>query len=230
MEIKCLFETRRASFCSENAFRLTKRSDCWRNIDDQLKRWHLSQHNYIGFVQEHELILSRSGLPLDLASEQLEQLWICEKHRHDMGKNWRTRRTCQYPLHSGWKKELKTRNAVNMVMSSRLTKLDSRATFCDKYSIVTSEPSFLVNQTSNYPNQKLRKKSWSEGSNILKKSHHSDHWNTAEGLPKWSNAESGIRKSIVVVWFKALCFKGNKHFIKSKIRLWKCCLMISSMS
>ena len=108
MEIKCLFETRRGSFCSENAFRLTKRCDCGSNIDDQLKRWHLSQH--IGFVQEHELILNRSGLPHDLASEQLERLWICEKHRHDMGKNWRPRRTCQYPLHSGWKKELKTRN------------------------------------------------------------------------------------------------------------------------
>ena len=83
MEIKCLFETRGASFCSENAFRLTKLCDCRSNIDDQLKRWHLiSQH--IGFVQEHQLILNRSGLPHDLASEQLERLWICEKHRHDM--------------------------------------------------------------------------------------------------------------------------------------------------
>ena len=82
MEIKCLFETRGASFCSENAFRLTKLSDCRSNIDYQLKRWHLSQH--IGFVQEHELILNRSGLPHDLASEQLERLWICKKHRHDM--------------------------------------------------------------------------------------------------------------------------------------------------
>ena len=157
MEIKCLFETRGASFCSENAFRLTKLSDCRSNIDNQLKRWHLSQH--IGFVQEHELILNRTGLPHDLASEQLERLWICEKHRNDMGKKWCPRRTCQYPLHSGRKKELKTRNAVNMVMSSRLTKLDSRATFCDKCSIVTSEPSFFVNQTIHYPNQKLRRKS-----------------------------------------------------------------------
>ena len=82
MEIKCLFETRGASFCSENTFRLTKLSDCGSNIDDQTKRSHLSQH--IGFVPEHELILNRSGLPHDLASEQLELLWICENHRHDM--------------------------------------------------------------------------------------------------------------------------------------------------
>ena len=160
MEIKCLLETRGASFCSEDAFRLTKFSDCRSSIDDQLKRWHLSQH--IGFVQERELILNRSGLPHDLASEQLERLWICEKHRNDMGKSLRPRRTCQYPLHSGRKRELKTWNAVNMVMSSRLTKLDLRATFCGKYSIVASEPSFFVNQTINYPNQKLRRKSWSE--------------------------------------------------------------------
>ena len=90
---------------------------------------------------------------------------------YDMGKIWRPRRTCHYPLHSGRKKELKTRNAVNHIMSSRLTKLDSNVTFCDKCSIVTSEQSFFVNQTINYPNHKLRRKSWSEGSNILKKSH-----------------------------------------------------------
>ena len=57
MEIKCLFETRGASLCRENAFRLTKLSDCGSNIDDQTKRSHLNQH--IGFVQEHELITVR---------------------------------------------------------------------------------------------------------------------------------------------------------------------------
>ena len=82
MMMMMMMMTRGASFCSENAFRLTKLSDCRSNIDNQLKRWHLRQH--IGFVQEHELILNRSGLPHDLASEQLERLWIREKHRHDM--------------------------------------------------------------------------------------------------------------------------------------------------
>ena len=82
MMMMMMMMTRGASFCRENAFRLTNLSDCRSNIDDQLKRWHLDQH--IGFVQEHELILNRSGLPHDLASEQLERLWICEKHRHDM--------------------------------------------------------------------------------------------------------------------------------------------------
>ena len=127
MENKCLFETRVGSFCSETTFRLTKLSECWSNIDDQLKRWHLIQH--FGFVQEHELILNRSDLPHDLALEQLERLWICEKHKHDMEKNWRPLRTCQYPLRSGRRKELKTRNVVNMVMSTKLTKLGPRPRF-----------------------------------------------------------------------------------------------------
>ena len=157
MENKCLFETRGRSFCSETTFRLTKLSECRSNINDQLKGWHLSQH--IRFVQERELILNRPGLPHELTSEQLERLWIFEKHGHDMGKKWRPRWTCQYPLHSDRKKELKTRNTVNMVMSSKLTKLDSKAKFCVNYSIETSEPSLFVNQLINYPNQKLRRKS-----------------------------------------------------------------------
>ena len=117
MKNKCLFETRGESFCSETTFRLTKLSKCRSNIDDQLRKWHLSQHT--GSVQEHELILNRSGLPHDLTSEPLERLWICEKYRHNMGKNCRPHRTCQYPLHSGWK-ELKTRNAVHIVMSREI--------------------------------------------------------------------------------------------------------------
>ena len=121
MESKCLFETRLESFCSETTSRLTKLSECRSYIDDQLRRWHLSQR--IGSVREHELILNRSGLPHYLASKQLERLWICAKHRHDMGKNWRPRWTCQYPLHSGRKEELKTRNAVNLVMSREIVAL-----------------------------------------------------------------------------------------------------------
>ena len=84
MANKAIFEAREESFCSETTFRLKKLSECRSNIDDQLRRWHLSQH--IGSVQEHELITNRSGLLHDLASKQLERLWICAKYRHDMGK------------------------------------------------------------------------------------------------------------------------------------------------
>ena len=37
-----------------------------------------------------------------------------------MGINWRPRRTSQYPLHSGPKKQLKTRNAVSPDMSREI--------------------------------------------------------------------------------------------------------------
>ena len=112
MEHKCLLETRGESFCSASAraLSLIKLSDCRSNIDDQLQTWHLSQ--LIGFIQEFEIILNRLGLPHDLSPEQLEGLWICDKHRNHFGKNWRPRRTCQYPLHSGRQKQLKTRKSA----------------------------------------------------------------------------------------------------------------------
>lgn len=121
MEHKCLLETRGESFCSESAgtLSLIKLSDCRSNIDDQLQTWHLSQ--LIGHIQEFEIILNRLDLPHDLSPEQLEGLWICEKHRNYFGKNWRPRRTCQYPLHSARRKQLKTRNAVTPNMSREIT-------------------------------------------------------------------------------------------------------------
>ena len=121
MEHKCLLETGGESFCSESASApsLIKLSDFRGNIDDQLQTWHLSQ--LIGSIQEFEIILNRLGLPDNLSPEQLEGLWICEKHRKHFGKNWRPRRTCQYPLHSGRLKQLKTRNAVSPDMSREIT-------------------------------------------------------------------------------------------------------------
>lgn len=121
MENKCILETRGESFCSESALSLIKLSDCRSNIYDQLQTWHLSQ--LIGSIQEFEIILNRLGLPHDLSPEQLEGLWICEKHRNHFGKYWRPRRTCQYPLHSGWQKQLKTRNAISPDVSREIFRI-----------------------------------------------------------------------------------------------------------
>ena len=118
MECKCLFESRGESVCTESVAKLTKLSECKNNMDNQLQRWNLSQLK--GKVQEYELIVNWSALPHDISSDQLEHPWICEKHRNDMGRNWRPLRTCQYPLHSGRKKQLKTRNAVNPDMSREI--------------------------------------------------------------------------------------------------------------
>jgi len=121
MEHKCLLETRGESFCSESAgtLSLIKLSDRRSSIDDQLETWHLSR--LLGYIQEFEIIVNRLDWPHDLSLEQLEGLWICEKHRNYFGKNWRPRRTCQYPLHSGRRKQLKTRNTVAPDMSREIT-------------------------------------------------------------------------------------------------------------
>ena len=118
MACKCFFETREASVCSESSARLIKLSECTGDISDHLRACHLGQLR--GTVQEYELIINRSGLPHDLSPDQLEELWICEKHRGNMGKNWRPRCTCQYPLHNGRKKQLNTRNAVHLDMSREI--------------------------------------------------------------------------------------------------------------
>ncbi|RMX47814.1 hypothetical protein pdam_00008525 [Pocillopora damicornis] len=115
MACKCFFETREASVCGESSAR--------GDISDHLQACHLGQLR--GTVQEYELIINRSGLPHDLSPDQLEELWICEKHRGNMGKNLRPRRTFQYPLHNGWKKQLNTRNAVHLDMSREINTIFS---------------------------------------------------------------------------------------------------------
>jgi len=114
MENKRLLETREESFCSESALNLVKLSDRWSDIDDQLQTWHLSELR--GSIQEFKIILNRLGLPHDLYPEQLEGLWICEKHRNHFGKYWR-------PLHSGRQKQLKTQNVVSPDMSREIFRI-----------------------------------------------------------------------------------------------------------
>ena len=121
MACKCLFELRGESDCSKSSCTLINLSECNSNVDDQLQTWHLRQLK--GKIVEYELIINRSGLPHDLSKKQIEQLWICEKHRGAMGRYWRPRLTCQYPLHSGRKKQLKTKNAVTPDMSREIVTL-----------------------------------------------------------------------------------------------------------
>ena len=90
MACKCFFETREASVYSESSVELTKVSECGSDIDDH-QACHQSQLR--GKVQEYDLIVYGSGLPHDLSPNRLEELWIYDKHRGDMGKNWRPRRT-----------------------------------------------------------------------------------------------------------------------------------------
>ena len=65
----------------------------------------------------------------------------CEKHRHDIERKWHPHHTCQYLLHSGQKKERKTRNFVINILSKHFFRAE------------------CVSQTINYRYQKLRRKS-----------------------------------------------------------------------
>ena len=87
---KCLFEARGESVCAESGGKLIKLSDCKSSIDDSLRKLNVLSH-FQGQLLEYDLILNRSGLAHDLSFDQLERLWICEKHRNDMGKYWRPR-------------------------------------------------------------------------------------------------------------------------------------------
>lgn len=98
MESKCLFQSRADSHCAECCTALMKLSS----------------------VPEHEIIINRCCLPLDLSSNQLDRLWICGKHKDAMTKDWRPRQTCQHPLHSGPKKKLTTRNVITAEISKEI--------------------------------------------------------------------------------------------------------------
>ena len=54
-------------------------------------------------------------------------MWICPKHRYDLGKGWRKSKTvCQYPKHSGEttrKKKAKGRNSVSIQLAKDIQML-----------------------------------------------------------------------------------------------------------
>ena len=50
-------------------------------------------------------------------------MWICSKHRYNLGRNWRPLKTCQYPLHSDAKKVLKNIDVVTLQMSKYTQKI-----------------------------------------------------------------------------------------------------------
>lgn len=108
MEGKCLFEAREKGGCDNSEFH--RLADCNNDISSHLSACHLSQ--MIGSIEECHLILNRAGL-FDLSPSQVENLWICKKHRENMGRKCRPPKTCQYPLHCGPRKKLKNRNVVN---------------------------------------------------------------------------------------------------------------------
>ena len=119
MEGKCSFSELAKSSCGE--FRGSTRMvcrlrECQEDITGHLQACHLSK---LTGIPEYELILARAGL-FDVPLHRQEEMFVCPKHRYNLGRNWRPLRTCQYPLHSGARKKLRNRNVVNMQMSKNI--------------------------------------------------------------------------------------------------------------
>ena len=81
---------------------LIRLSKCNDEVKHHLISYHLSKE----VLSENELILARTGL-FHLTQEDREKMWICYRHRHTLGKFWRSAKaTCQYPDHDGVRKRI----------------------------------------------------------------------------------------------------------------------------
>ena len=72
---------------------------CNNDITAHLRRCHLTKEN----ITESELILRRAGY-FDKSAQQVEKMFVCPRHRANLGKDWgnQTGRTaCRYPDHKG---------------------------------------------------------------------------------------------------------------------------------
>ena len=91
---------------------LVRLSEC----NDEVKYHLISCHLYKEVLRENELILARTGL-FHLAQEDKQKMWICYRHRHTLGKFWRSAKvTCQYPDHDGVRKIKSPDNAIHLFM------------------------------------------------------------------------------------------------------------------
>jgi len=95
-------------------------NDCTKDIQYHLTRYHLSNDN----INEFELILARAG-QFNLSWDQIDRMWVCPKHRHDLGVGWKTSKTtCQYPSHGdGKKKKVKGRSTITFSVGMEIQRL-----------------------------------------------------------------------------------------------------------
>lgn len=94
-------------------------SECKDTITIHLESCHLSK----SCLTEEELILRRAGF-FDVADCQVEKMWVCPKHRHNLGRFWRSPRSCKYPSHSGpRKKQCKDRHVIGLAMAKDIQDL-----------------------------------------------------------------------------------------------------------
>ena len=72
-------------------------------------------------LSEKELILNRAGY-FDLPNERAALMVICPKHRRKLTVDWSGRKStsCCYPMHKGRRKQLKSQQRVNFMMSKEI--------------------------------------------------------------------------------------------------------------
>ena len=92
-------------------------SDCNDSIDSHLASLHLS----IEKITESQVILARVGI-YDVAQRSTEMM-VCAKHRHILGKFWRSSVSCQYPSHMGGSTAVRSRYSVNLAMSKSIQRV-----------------------------------------------------------------------------------------------------------
>ena len=97
---------------------LFRLGECSESITTHLNACHLSRES----MTEFELILTRAGVS-ELPLPKVNEMMICPKHRHSLGKYWKQRRPCQYPMHHGGRKAIKSREVVNVNMAKEIKKL-----------------------------------------------------------------------------------------------------------
>ena len=83
------------------------------DIKNHLKSCHLSRS--FNEMEDFQFILARAGL-FEVSSDRLEMMFVCPSHRFNLGKYWRSLRSCQYPNHSGSAKVIKDREVINLKM------------------------------------------------------------------------------------------------------------------
>lgn len=98
---------------------LVRLSEC----NDEVKQHLISCHLSKEVLSENELILARTGL-FHLAQEDKQKMRICYRHRHTLGRFWRSAKvTCQYPGHAGVRKRIQGRDVITLQMSQDIQKL-----------------------------------------------------------------------------------------------------------
>ena len=119
--MNCFLRSKDSKNCgpSRGSSGVIRLSECNDEVENHLISCHLSKES----INESELILARAGL-FNLPRDNLQGMWICYRHRHMLGRFWRSSKvTCQYPEHSGQKKRVQGRDTINLKMAQDIYKL-----------------------------------------------------------------------------------------------------------